>query len=135
MGDPFGLVKAPVDTEINATLTILLFGLRERRKSAQDLRPHLAAITVQGHVSVSIRCQGTCLGIEVVARDAIQLIGYESEGDVVGFIESPQNLKNNASQGSMTGCVCREGGREVRSRYVAGLGAHPPPIKVRDGLW
>ena len=66
LGDPRGLIKGPVHTEIDAALAVFFLGLRERREAAREARAHTAGI-VAGH--------------------AVELVRYEGEGDVVGLVE------------------------------------------------
>ena len=65
-------VEVPVDTEVDAAAAVFDLGLRQRRERARRQRPHLA---------------------RVVARDAVELVGDEREGDGVGAIEPAQRLE------------------------------------------
>src|SRR6185503_9890993 len=61
--DALGLVERPVDAEVDAALAVLLLGLGQGREAARQERPHLAV---------------------VAHRLAVELVGREREGDVVG---------------------------------------------------
>src|SRR2546422_9945114 len=93
LGDRLGLVERPVDAEIDATLTVLLLGLGERREAARNERAH---------------------GSLVVLSHAVEFVGYKGERDVVGPGKIAQRLEEGASEAGVPGRVGRErrgGGR------------------------
>src|SRR5713226_3000579 len=75
--DALGLVECPVDSEVDAALAVLLFGLRERGEAAREQRPDVALI---------------------VDRRAVELVGREREGDVVTAVEVAQGLEERAAE-------------------------------------
>src|SRR2546422_1811696 len=87
LGDRLRLVERPVDAEVDATLTILLLGLGERREPARNERAH---------------------GSLVVPSHAVELVGYEFERDVVGLVKIAQRLEEGAPEAGVPGRVGRE---------------------------
>src|SRR2546422_8922115 len=106
LGDRLRLVERPVDAEVDATLTVLLLGLGERREAARNARAH---------------------GSLVVLRHAVELVGYEGERDVVGSVKVAQRLEEGAPEAG----VPRRVGRERRGGvWGGGRGA---PLSERGG--
>src|SRR2546422_7188637 len=93
LGDRLRLVERPVDPEVDATLTVLLLGLGERREAARNERAH---------------------GSLVVLSHAVEFVGYEGERDVVGPVKIAQRLEEGAPEAGVPRRVGRERRGEVR---------------------
>jgi hypothetical protein len=98
-GDSLGLIKGPVDSEINPALAIFFLGLRQRRETARLIR-----------TDVSV----------VIASLTIELVGNECECDAIGTVESPHYLEDCSSESSMAGRISGERRREIRAIEIAG---------------
>src|SRR5215813_8469226 len=70
--NPLGLVKRPVDAQLDTALPVLFLSLGERREAAGQQRAYVPA---------------------VVLRLPVELVRHESEGNVVGPVEVAQHLK------------------------------------------
>src|SRR5262245_6994919 len=92
LGNTFGLIKRPMDTEVDAALAVFLLGLRQRFEATREKRAHVPI---------------------VVFRYAVELVGDEGEGDVVRAIESSQDLEERSAEAGMSGRVGREGWCEI----------------------
>jgi hypothetical protein len=51
----------------------------------------------------------------IIARAAIEFIGYETEFDVIGPIKFPQRLKKRSTERAVTGWVRRKWRGEIRT--------------------
>src|SRR5512147_2676090 len=88
--DAFVLVEAPVDAEVDAALAVLFLRFGQRGETARPERTRVAL---------------------VVLRDAVELVRYERERDVVGTVELAQHLEQRASEDGVPGRIRREGRR------------------------
>src|SRR5581483_1292763 len=109
LGDTLGFIERPMNAEIDAALAVLLLRLRERREVARHQRTYLAL---------------------VVPRHAVQLIRNESEDDVVGAIEAPQNLEKRAAETGMSRRIRGKRWREVRSIEITGRRAERCKVRI-----
>jgi hypothetical protein len=112
--DPFGLIKAPVDAEIDAALAVLFFGRCKRCEITQNYRAHITLI---------------------VPRHPVELVRNEAEGDRIGPVKSAQRLEESAPEGRVAGRIRREGRREIRPVGVAGRRAERNEVRISDGAF
>ena len=75
-----GFIEMPMDTKINAALTILVFCLGEARKTPRHVRANVA---------------------RVVFGYSVEFIGNESESDFIGSIKAAKRFKNGAAEAGM----------------------------------
>ena len=99
LGDGGGFVELPVDAEINPALAIFLFRLGKSRETARHERAHVAS---------------------VVFGNAVELVGDDGEGDVIGAEESAHDLKDRATKAAVAGRVRWKWRSKVRASQIAG---------------
>src|SRR5262249_32194827 len=99
LSDAGGLVELPVDAEVDPALAVLLFGLRERREPPRQERPQHAV---------------------AAARDAVQLVRHEGEGNVVGLVKVAERFEECPAEARVSGRISRKRRREVAAVLVAG---------------
>src|SRR6266853_1171731 len=110
----FGLVKFPMDAEIDAALAVLFLGLGQRGEASRKQRTDIASI---------------------VPRDSVELVGNESKGDVISAIKPAQSLKEGAAEAGVTRGIGWEWRGKVRSCEIAGRCSQRCPVWVSDRVW
>src|SRR5436305_14199455 len=78
--DPFDLVEAPMDAEVDPALAVLFGGRAETMEGAEDQRPYFAS------------------GIQ---RSAVHFIGADGERDVVRTVEVGERPKQCSAEACM----------------------------------
>src|SRR5215510_9901471 len=99
LGDALCFVESPVDAEIDPTLPVFLFRLREGGETAFHNRPEVAGVI-------------TCHPVELI-RD-------KTKPDTIGFVVVPEYLEECPAESGMAGGIGRERRGKVRPCEIAG---------------
>ena len=111
--DSLDLVKAPVDTEINPALAVLLGGLAE-------------AVERTGHDGADVAV--------LVDGDAIELIGANGEMDIVTTVEIGHDAEKRTAERGVARGIGREGRREIGTGAIVSRSAQGSPSRVALSL-
>src|SRR5262245_19086195 len=102
-------IEAPVDAEVNAALAIFFHGLAEAVDGPRNQRARISIL---------------------IFGDAVELVGDEGEGNIVGPVEILESSEQRPSEGGVAGRVCGEWRSEIRAGGVARRRAPRRPIRI-----